>query len=430
MHMKIISIIIIVTLLFLASCTRERTCEAPLKLINETCCEDTDDDRQCDSAPVQFEERVEPISTTEVEYGRIILDELEVEKTINQQNVKKYSFYTDSLEPTHRISDQERHIDIETRMERIYEPEEFLRFYGAPAWDGYTFYINQSRLRFLHEPLQDKDLRDFRSYKQRRMLVERRERENAYILEHGVVLEYQLLFFQYDQFGNYKGPFEESVVLYKVYCSPEYIVILRPEWVEGMRTIAGAGSVEAMANFDLEMAQLRPRMLNRADELLEYCSPPMSFFLGLKYVNTDKTTMYAYDEQIYLERFAQIVSSVGVELRERAMANRPVTVEKVTLRVTNNDSIPLEGPLYLDITAIIDGKSKKEVASDKRFGSRIVVGDFFERTFEPLLDISFMSTITLDVRLRRESDNAVIKPMLVTFNRKGEIIDEESLFVS
>ena len=427
---KVYTIILSIFLLLIVSCSQEIRCSEPLSLVNGSCCVDANHDNTCDVLATPLLEKEETSSQIEVEYGRIILNETQLEDMISRSNNQRYTFYTDSENPTHRISNQERHVDIETRSNRIYEPMEFMDAYGMVLWDGFTRYINQSRNQLLHIPLQSVDVKDYRSYTQRRMIIERLVRENAYKVEHGVVLEYQLLFFQYDQFGNYQGPWEESVIVYKVYCSPEYIVILRPEGVEGERDIGGVDSATALSNFDLEMDRLRPRMLSRAEAILEYCSPSQSFFTELESISTENKEVYAYDERIYLERFATINTSFGVELEYRPVAGKKVKLYKVSVGFTNNDLIPLEGPLYLDIRASADGKGNFEVASDKRFVTRILVQDSFERSFEPLRDIEFMNNISFDVRLYRESDNAVIRPYLITFGREGEIVLQEPLQIS
>ncbi len=445
-----ICILLLITITIItASCQTNQTLQDPLNQPNENeqyCTTNQPNSNNNTSNCIINTENTEestanPPSTTQTtstgdqetitpppEYGQLQTDYtlLEIENNLNQVVSESLAYHTTSEFPGIIFGNARKSAIIIQEQNSIGDYEEFLNTYAQPNFNLEKIYLNTSIINTLHAPLTQKDTNHFQDYKDTKNLILRIEKEQSFDLNNGKVLEYQLQYLKTDEFNNYKGLYLPSLIIYKVYCGPHATILLKPDWIETERSATGTIE-DAKNNFQDEVSHLRQDMLSKSDKLLKKCPVTYSFFEEMQDINKESTSTLAYNRRIYWERQANV--DINAEIKVKNMEYRNSSnIERIKFTIQNNDPYSIRDELYVDIIAKTDSNQERSIVSNKQLTTQginsqeILVRDYF-----PEYDVEYSNTVKLKILVHRTKDIENIKPILITFNRLGEIIEEEPI---
>jgi len=270
-------------------------------------------------------------------------------------------------------------------------------------WSGDLHFVDTLTLDKLFLPLLKEKFgsdMEFKNYKQNGLTIDQTVIEKTFEVDEGFVQEHQFLNFEFDKEDNHKGSFIDPLVIYKISCTPEYTVYLRPTRAELITPSSVANREEAYQRWESHMVKVRKEMLDKANEVLKVC-PSQGEFVE-SFTNT-KTLSYYYPA--HLEFFWDFETAVDTALVEQAVENDGSTIKgkkmlrKVDLTFTNKEPYNLAKKFLVTITTVADDGTKSTFVDGKRvevnnelFKSGEVISQSFPSTvkpnFEKYLDVT------------------------------------------
>lgn len=304
--------------------------------------------------------------------------------------------------------------------EKIVDGKDFYFKMGAATWKDDYIYLNHTRMRWLQPVLEENDFKTksaYQEYKTYRTIIEQTVREKTIEVENGKVLEYQQLNWVTNGFDYFHGTWDDTLLIYKIYCSPALVVYLRPEW-ERIQWGVVATKMDSVYNtWDYTVQRLRPMMLNRSNEVLKKCAVNKAFFDDIPTRDFDSTQTFAYYYKIDLEQYWNLSTEVSFAFKNDS---KGFFVDTVNVTFHNNDEA-LYGPLVVEIMIAPDGKNAKEFVSDRKIAAVISQGETVEREIRSQEDIYFKEYAIVDVRLMREEERIPVRPKLYTVFKDGNV---------
>ena len=172
---------------------------------------------------------------------------------------------------------------------------EFCDKYCAANWDGWQYYINMSDYRSLFPLLSRSDFpteEKYREYLREATYVNYTLIETSYDLEHGKVLEYQLLSWRLDNSLKYfEGARDGTFLIYKIYCSPNMTILIMPRWEVYKMFLPSMTLEDSYKTWNYYIISIREEFLNKSNELLEKCPANREFFGDYKFPDYYKSEL-------------------------------------------------------------------------------------------------------------------------------------------
>ena len=168
----------------------------------------------------------------------------------NISNFTRDSSYPDYI----RSSELKYHVIHTLKDRQIKTFKDFCGIYCGKNWDGWRYYINTSEFSLYAPLLGREDLSDekkYEDYKRDMLLANLTQKERIYEVENGKVLEYKFWLLQQDNFGNFESNPLGYMVIYKMYCTPNMTVLIRPRWEDFSVKIRGK-LTQLIVNWELE----------------------------------------------------------------------------------------------------------------------------------------------------------------------------------
>ncbi|MBI2655698.1 hypothetical protein HYX06_04735 [Candidatus Woesearchaeota archaeon] len=196
-------------------------------------------------------------------------------------NASYYNFTRDETEPSYiKSSDLNYYVLHTSGSDHMDTFEKFCSQYCGRNWDGFKFYLNMSEFNSYIPPLEKSNFSSedrYRDYILDRTLVNYTRKEKIIEVENGKVLEYKFWFLEQDEHGNFDGNLMPYLLIYKIYCSPNITVFIRPKW-ERFSVRSPGKITETIVNWELEDDRVREDLLNKSNKILKACHVKKEFF--------------------------------------------------------------------------------------------------------------------------------------------------------
>jgi len=335
-----------------------------------------------------------------------------------------YDFIQDKEDPEYYIGNGQKFYVINVFDEEIQTSTKFYDKFSAQNWKGNLHFLNKTAMRLLHPPLTEKNFthkNQYMDYVQNRALIEQITIEKQYDLENGKVLEYQFINWMYDPYNQFQGAWEDTLLIYKIYCSPNLVVFIRPGWEKIQLGVLGQKIDETYKNWELTVERLRPEFLDISNKILKLCPVSKSFFNNLPDQEFKTTTTLAYYYKTDLQYYWNLTTDISTEI-EPSSREGEYLLKRINVIFTNYEDSTIWGPLLLDIETLADGKDEATFVSEKSIGKFLRGGKSVSRSFVPITDQEFSDTITIDIELYTEEGHIPIRPRSITIDTNNKLI--------
>lgn len=333
------------------------------------------------------------------------------------------SHYGFERDPTHRdyirSSDLKYYVIHTNPGKKINNFNEFCDEYCAENWNGRWYYTNRSDFNSYFQ-LPDKSNfsteGEYNDYFKNRILANHTVMEKVYDLEHGKVIEYRFFFVEQDDIGNFKGNLLPYLLIYKIPCTSDMTVFIRPKWQDF--TVYGLiGKVPVVIdNWIREDNRVKEELLEKADEILEACPLEKGFFDSYDQENYFKSELLVAYWKIYQTYFMNLSREITIGV-EKTKHGDIYTLSEVNLTFTNYDDFSLED-VGLKITILKDGEKNEILYFETDGGySRINPGNMVKRSVKKD-KIRFNNNITVRASLFHDLEDVEVRPLEVTFTKE------------
>lgn len=299
---------------------------------------------------------------------------------------------------------------------------EFCEKYCAANWDGWQYYINMSDYRSLFPLLSRSDFpteEKYREYLRDATYVNYTFVETSYDLEHGKVLEYQLLSWRIDNSLKYfEGARDGTFLIYKIYCSPNMTILIMPRWEVYKILLPSMTLEDSYKTWKSYIISIRSEFLNKSNELLKKCSVNKEFFENYEFPDYHKSEMLTDYWKFYYGKMFKLNSLLSASAKLKSGGK--YVLNQVNVSFTNSEDIDFwnaevgEGVnLKIDVTA--DGE--REISYyDHRVTGILEPGKSINRSFEHK-EVEFFNNITIRAVLYVE-EKVESMPLERTFTKK------------
>lgn len=334
-------------------------------------------------------------------------------------DVSYYNFTRDNIHPSYIKSSNLKYYAIHTSNHQINTFDEFCKYYCGPNWEGFKFYINNTVFD-LYIPILDKsnfpNENEYKDYTQDRVLVNFTRKEKIFDVKNGKVLEYKFWFLEQDESGNFESNLMPYLLIYKIYCSPNITVFIRPRWERF--SVSSPGKItQLIINWELEDDRVREELLNRSNDILEICGVENQFFGGVSYNPYFESEMRAYYFKTHYKYSFNLTSDISISAKKKTVSGDDYLLKEVNVSFTNDDAYDLE-EIKLKIIAIPDGEREQTYFESDEPIATLLQDKTLKRSFN-LKEIEFKNNITIISSLYTDYQKAEIRPLKVTFTKKG-----------
>jgi len=383
-----------------------------------------------EDADVSEPEEAEEEKTESEEYS---LDELR--EYLIESTGRGYHFDRDENYPEYYNSNDMKFYVINVLEDKVYDSRTFYERFSAENWDGYLHFLNRTHMRQLRKPLTEENYTDeskYREYVQQRALVEQTFIENTIELDEGKVLEYQGINWMFSPNDYFRGAYADTLLIYKIYCSPELVVFIRPSWKEFKLYLPASKKSDAYANWAESVNKVRGEMLDISGEILSRCPVDKDFFEDLpdEEFRSTKTLAYYWKTEYQFYWNLTMNLTAQVEPMEGANYAGKYTLKRVNFSFTNHEPDVLWGSLLLNIRTIPDGKDddEYEFKDEKDLGIKIKSGETIKRDLEAdhpdEKKPRFSDNLTINYELYKYAFGFAIRSKSITIDTNGTVIKE------
>lgn len=336
-------------------------------------------------------------------------------------NVSYYNFTRDETKPSYiKSSDLNYYVIHTTGNNHMDTFGEFCSYYCGRNWDGFKFYLNMSEFNS-YIPLLDKSNfsseSKYEDYILNRVLANYTRKENILEVENGKVLEYKFWFLEQDELGNFDSNLMPYLLIYKIYCSPNITVFIRPRW-ERFSVWSPGKITETIVNWELEDDRVREDLLNKSTKILEVCPVDKKFFDNAQFEPYFESELRAYYWKTYYNYFFNLTSSMDISVQNKSKIDNKIYLLKgVNISFTNKDVYSLYN-LKLKITAVSDGKKEETYYEGESIIAILEPGKSISRSISKK-EIEFLNNITLISTLYTDEGKADVRPLEMTFAMKN-----------
>ena len=344
--MKIL-LFILVFLTALVSC--KPICSPPyIEYKASNCCLDVNNNKICDSdekkqsAPVQtplgkaVNQVLPEINDTEFPARTFAL--IKFEKFLNNLSKVDYDFQTEESNSTRGLELQNRRESLVRSdnsnkafvlhvlsQPRLSNATEFASFVSSPVWDAWHYYINDTMFHWTYRPLLESELASllpgysFDKYVGKDSTwIDYDVYENPIYTSLGTVFEYRLETTIYDQYGYMQGNWQDPVLLYKVPCTNDMVVYLRPKVGIDFGSLVQLNQKKAVVeeNFAREIAGRRQQMISEAEAVMRFCGIKKSMFSGYQFESFEQHEHLVENDRVFYKLLYNYSLNIGLLLKD------------------------------------------------------------------------------------------------------------------
>jgi hypothetical protein len=282
-------------------------CENPyFEYSKGKCCQDLNNNKICDSAERQAIRQEPQAAEQEIACkagGRPQLPDTnltvaELERFISTTSGVEYSFksgddrYTSEARARNQFlfaSDNTNKWWVIHRLSgtKLDDISCYYSFVRSPSWQAWRYYINDTVLKTSYRPLSPEELSGvlpgysyLRYLNQDSKWVDIDVYEEPISVPEGIVLQYRLEMLVHDQYGHVQYNWQPPVVLYKVPCTKNIVVYIRPQFGLdfGNAVVLNLKKEGFLENWMREIERQKPSMLNYSSQIMQFCGVNKSMF--------------------------------------------------------------------------------------------------------------------------------------------------------
>jgi len=357
---------------------------------------------------------------TKVEPKERYYDVKQIEKDYNDilNETENYSILkTNESDPGFIYSELRNRFVIQTlsdEKDHIKNVGDFCDKYCAKNWDGLYFYFYRSYYDDYHEPMDRKNFTtDYRynEYISDRIMLERNFREDSFNVENGVIGEFQYIEFEKSYYGLFDHGLE-TLLLYKVYCSPNMTLLIQPELDEFWDWFGNLEVDIILKDWDEYVLSVRDDMLIMGNEFLSRCPVEKEFFKGFSFPKYSKTETLAFHFRDFYENRVNLTTIVQVGAESTGKEDE-YQLKEVNVSFTNNDDFDIDGSSAIKIIVIIDGKRDVDYY-DAKAGELLKPGESRNRSVKKQ-KIIFHNNLTIETSFYGILSKIEVRPYKKTF---------------
>ncbi len=327
-----------------------------------------------------------------------------------------YNFSRDESHPEYIRSSDLKYYVIHTSNKKIKNVKEFCDEYCAQNWNGWKYFINASDLEDLTPVLERSNFSndaEYRNYITGRSLINNTFIETPYEVENGRVLEYQFISWEQDNFNTFKGAWFGTFLIYKVYCSPNLTMFIRPKWNDYKDLEFPAATMSSTYRTWVNYIKpQREELLGKANKLLERCPVGKDFFQSYPFPDYFKSEIRSYYWKTDYKYLWNLTTSIraGIEPKKDKYV-----LKEINISFTNGDEYDINEDIALKVTVNPDGKEEDDYY-ESNAGGKLQSGKSIVRSLRKK-EIEFSDNITIGAKLYTIDGNADIRPYEATFTR-------------
>ncbi|MBI2653197.1 hypothetical protein HYX02_00145 [Candidatus Woesearchaeota archaeon] len=348
-----------------------------------------------------------------------IYDLNKLEDDINNVMGSLYRFHRDPTHTNYVRSNELKYYVINVipdKKEFIKNSEDFCMKYCAEHWDGWKYFFNMSSFNALIPLLGKENFstdQQYNDYTKEVIFVNFTVEENVFELENGKVLEYQALPWIQTPFGYFEGAYEDTLLIYKIYCTPNLTIFIRPKWDIFKVSFPAAKSEDVYKTWLNYIYPIRKELLNMSNELLRKCNVKKEFFDTYPFESYYKSEVLTVHWRPYLKSFLNLSRNVSIGVEPFSSVGELV-LKEINVSFINHEEFELYG-LSLRIIVIPDDMPEV-VYYDNPFTNYLAQGKAFSRSFSK--DVKFTDNLKIDVVLYTTEQKGEIRPLELTYSRK------------
>lgn len=317
-----------------------------------------------------------------------------------------------------RSSELKYHVIHTIKDKQIKSFKDFCEIYCGSNWDGWQYYTNMT-LYSLYEPLLGPgdfpDEKEYNDYRKERVLANHTKKEKVHEVENGKVLEYKFWLLQQDFFGNFQSNLLGYLLVYKVYCTPNMTVLIRPRW-EDFSVRKGGKIPELIVNWELEDDRVREEALEKANEILKACPVEKEFFDNYDAKPYFESDLRGYYWKLYYSNKLNLTRNIEIGAEKLYKDQDVYVLKNMTLSFTNNYFSPLYDVGLKVIVKADDEKNEYDYYDNENFRYEFKSGEKITKTLK-LNEIKFLHNITVMATLYLLDEDVGIRPLEVTFTK-------------
>ncbi len=303
-HIKKITIFLILNLFLIVSCSQtEQQDNSPVtKVFVENKTPETEEDDKEDKEPItgstikdvkilsdksKNQEPFIDLKKLEEELKEVIKEDHNIFKR-DPDNKDYFRSSSQKNSVIHTISDKEDYIE---------NAKQFCAKYCARSWNALEYYTDSDSMKKLTPVLHRNNFsrqQDYGEYESERTLIDYRVEEKAYEVANGHVLELQISQLIQDDFGNFQGVWADTLLVYKIPCSPNTTILLRPELGVHKGSTTTSTLNRIYRNWDDYLVPIREEFLDYANDLLIICPVKKEFFSQYNFPSYSKSKTLSY----------------------------------------------------------------------------------------------------------------------------------------
>ena len=161
--------------------------------------------------------------------------------------------------------------------------------------------------------------------------------EQVIELKNGKILEFRFFLVQTDKGNNFVSNLHSYQLIYKIPCSNNLTVFLRPKWQEYTVSTGAGGVSGVIRNWILEDERVREELLEYADKILDRCPIEQDFFENYGFNDYFSSELLAYYWKThYLYQF-NISKNLSIGVEKVYIDGDVYQLNEVNVSFTNND---------------------------------------------------------------------------------------------
>jgi len=250
----------------------------------------------------------------------------------------------------------EIHEDLDT-------PSEFCKKDCANFWEGQYAFVNKTYISWLFPPLKESDFDNqlkYRNYELYSQNVNLAITEKEIELENGKVLEYNYMPWVTNENGYFQYAWVETLFMYKIYCSPNMTILIRPKWQNLMIGERGSDLETASKNWESDLAPEKEKLLKAANEILARCPVEKEFFDDYNFPHYESSKLMKFHLDTWYDYYYNFTADItpiiatGSRYGEDIYLLKSINTTVVNLRYSEWN------PLEVQVSVSADDKGYKE----------------------------------------------------------------------
>jgi len=429
----------------ISGCSQQIICNKPYILVGTECCLDNNNDSICDEDEVMPTNNIkeeksneqaivedtseiqtpivsssdELIQSNELPTRNFTIEELqdfinELENRINlftpedDENIPYVIEAKNKGQSLVRTNKETKywviHI-INDSNKQLEDANDFYNFVKSPDWQAWRYYINETTWKWLYKPLEEDELKELLpKYKYIDYInsmnsdwVDYDVEENPVTTSQGNILKFDMGAMIFDQFGYWQGNWENQKLIYKIPCTKDVVVYLRPRWGIGLGNTGHWNQKKetAVKNWEEDVRLTEPKILNYSNEIMRFCGIKKNMFEEVDFDSYEYHSTLVNNWKVYFRVLFNYSFDVDFSIKEGSYP-KTYLLKDINLTFVSYDKNDFLKNCYLSVEILINDSGKvKDYLDQSIKGGRIKVEEKVTKFLEKDSSESFGENATI-----------------------------------